>query len=170
MPDYDAANGCAQCLREQCCQARLGCLNDTNCAALANCESDCNAGLPDDAGATATPPDGGGYACDLWCNAQSNPSLAKWAQLITCGTDLCQGASQCGGGDTCTMCLVQHCASEDVALSATADGYLYNECIGACPTTSMTCQAMCLSQYPGVASALTPFDTCIQQFCSVCVN
>jgi hypothetical protein len=170
MRDLDASNGCSQCLHEQCCDVRLACLNDPNCAALADCESACASGQPDEAGATAMPPDGGGsYSCDLWCNAPTNPSLDKWAQLITCGTILCQGASQCGGGTTCTMCLAQHCASEDIAVSATPDGYLYDSCIGQCPSTDIACVMACQTTYPSVMAANSSFATCFQQSCPGCM-
>jgi hypothetical protein len=168
MPDLDAANGCSKCIHEQCCQARMACLNDSNCLALLNCENDCLSGLPDEAGATAMPPDGGYYSCDLWCNAPTNPGLDKWAQTLTCGELLCESPSQCGSGNLCLTCLSQHCAAEDVALNATPDGYLYDDCVGQCVSTDTACVAGCQNKYPSVSAAVSSFLTCVQQNCPGC--
>jgi hypothetical protein len=165
-PDEDAANGCNQCIHEQCCDTRLACLNDPACLALLNCESDCLSGLPDEAGASAEPPDGGSYSCDLWCGASTNGSLDKWSQLEACATIACAGA--CGGGDTCTTCLDENCESEDLALSASPDGYLFSDCFGQCATTDTVCQMQCQSDYPSTAAALNAWTTCLQQRCPGC--
>jgi hypothetical protein len=168
--DLDAANGCAKCLHEQCCDVRLACLNDPDCVTLANCESDCQSGMQDDAGPAGNPPDGGPYSCDEWCNVKANPSLDKWAQYIACGDTLCQAASQCGGGDACSTCVNQSCADEYVALAETPDGYLFDECFAACATTDTACQSQCQTAYPSVQAAFSALGTCSQQHCPVCAN
>jgi hypothetical protein len=164
--DNDAANGCAQCIREQCCEVRLTCLNDPLCLALLNCESDCLSGLPDEAGASAQPPDGGSYSCDLWCRANTNPSLSEWSQLYACTTMLCDVA--CGGGGACATCIGQQCESEELALSVTPDGYLFNNCFGQCATTDTVCQTQCQSDYPSVVAAFNALGTCGVQRCPSC--
>ena len=169
-PDLDAANGCAKCIREQCCDVRLACLNDPQCLDLLNCWSDCRSGLPDEGGASAQPPDGGVYSCDQWCNAKGNPSLRLWAQYLTCGEILCQEASQCGPGDACLACGNQNCATELLALNGTPDGYLFDDCIAQCATTDTTCQMQCQSTYPSVTSAFSAYVTCITQHCPGCAN
>lgn len=166
--DTDAANGCTRCLDDKCCSTRLACLNDPNCNALYACESDCRAGRPDEAGATARPPDGGDYSCDLWCGAPTNHSLGKFTQLLACSEILCQGASQCGGEDACTKCVDNHCVGEQLAISGTMDGYLFNECFGQCKKSDTACKKRCQSDYPGVGAALSALETCVHQACSVC--
>jgi hypothetical protein len=166
--DHDAANSCAECVHEKCCETRLACLNDPSCSALSDCEANCHSGVSDDAGATAEPPEGGGpYSCDLWCGAQTNPSLDKWAQLVACGDFACQGASECGGGDTCTACIAQYCEIEDLALSATPDGYLFFDCTAQCATTDPAC-TQCGTNYPSVTSALSAFSACSTKHCPSC--
>ncbi|HEX3343490.1 MAG TPA: hypothetical protein VHS09_02910 [Polyangiaceae bacterium] len=169
-PDLDAANGCAKCLHEECCDARLACLNDVSCSALVDCESDCQAGLPDDAGPAGAPPDGGHYSCDEWCNAKTNPGLEKYAQYLTCGEVLCQAASACGGGDTCTACVDTSCATEFVALQGSPDGYLFDECIGQCASGDTTCQSQCIAAYPSVQADFSSLGTCEMQHCPSCQN
>jgi hypothetical protein len=169
-PDLDAANSCAKCEHDQCCDVRLACLNDANCLALLNCEYDCEDGVPDDAGPNTQPPDGGLYSCDEWCGAKSNPSLDKWAQAIACVQTLCQGPSNCGNGDACTMCVDQYCEAEDIAVSATPDGYLFDDCIGQCPTTDTTCQSACQTAYPSIQTAVSALLSCTQQHCPNCAN
>ena len=149
---------------------RLACLNDPSCLALLDCEFDCQSGEPDDAGPTGQPPDGGLYSCDEWCGAMANPSLDKWAQLIACVDILCKGPSQCGGNDTCTTCVDQYCEAEDLALSATPDGYLFDECLEQCATTDTACQTACQNAYPSVQAAFSSLGTCTEQHCPSCAN
>ncbi len=169
-PDPDAANPCNACIHEQCCDPRLTCLNDPSCLALLDCESDCLSGLPDDGGATATPPDGGPYSCDQWCNAKNDPALGEWAQLMACSQVLCDNASACGGADTCTTCNDTSCASEYFALVSTPDGYLWGDCIAQCATTDTACNSGCGTAYPSISAQISAWGTCIQQHCPSCAN
>ncbi len=169
-PDMDAANACSKCIHEECCDTRLACLNDPSCLGFLNCILDCEDHEADDAAPSGSPPDGGPYACDLWCGAASNPSLDKYAALQTCSQILCTTASTCGGADACLTCQYQYCASEVVAVSASADGYLFDDCIAQCPSTDTTCLAQCQTDYPSVQSASQSWIACLQQHCPTCNN
>jgi hypothetical protein len=168
--DPDAANGCAECLHEKCCDVRSACLNDPDCLALLNCEADCSAGEPDDAAPDGAPPTTGPYSCDLWCGAPTNPSLTKWAELLACADIVCEAASACGGADACTVCSNEFCQLEHLRSSDTPDGYLLNECIGQCATGDTACEDQCLNSYPGAVAAENAFVSCVSQHCSASCN
>jgi hypothetical protein len=167
-PAPDAGNSCRECILEQCCDARTVCESDPDCYALLNCEVDCDQGLPDEAGATPLPPDGGMYSCDTWCNAKANPGFAKWAEYFACVNIACGGPTQCMTASMCGNCAAQHCAAQEAALYATTDGYLLYDCVNQCATGDTTCEAACFNAYPSTQSAQMALNACAQQYCPGC--
>jgi hypothetical protein len=166
--DLDASDTCVKCLHEKCCETRANCLNDPRCLILATCETRCRSGLPDDAGATAEPPDGGYYSCDLWCSAPTNRSLGKWAEYLACGDILCSGGPACAGANSCTVCVSQYCENEQLAVSATSDGYLFGNCIAQCATSDTVCEQKCTTSYSGAQGPAAEFEACVGKYCAEC--
>jgi hypothetical protein len=166
--DPDASNECDECFSEKCCETGNACKSDPSCIALANCESHCVNGLPDEAGASAEPPDGGGYSCDLWCSASTNPGADKWVQFLACTDILCTGGPACGGANSCSVCVDQYCQNAELTITATVDGYLFGKCTLQCATGDSECLTQCANIYPDVQMAAIEFESCAMQHCPGC--
>ncbi len=167
--DTTAASGCDECASEKCCNTKLACESDPSCATLFECENNCINGLPDEAGASAEPPDGGGYACDLWCGAPANPGLDTFLKNLACTDLLCTNPAVCPGGTSCMACVEQYCQSQYLDELTTHDGYLFENCAKECTEAdAAACNDDCLTTYPSAEGPELELVRCAEAHCPAC--
>jgi hypothetical protein len=156
---------CYTCEDDQCCQTYETCSADPDCKALKGCLTDCLSGVADDAGSPGAAPDGG--SCEVICGQAHPKGLIEWAPRLTCLSVLCPAA--CGTPPSaCQTCVYQKCADAFANLNGTPQGYLFNSCVGACPTGANACTAACAAQYPTAQAASQALTSCISANCPVC--
>ena len=142
-----AANPCAKCKQEHCCQTVDVCIKDPDCTALTLCMASCN---------TAN--------CRNDCLSAHPTGAQKYAPNQACFGIQCSGPTACKNAGACLTCVVTQCRTAYANCVGDATCFMLFECFASC-NGIVPCANACYAKYPSATSTFDTFVTCQSNLC-----
>jgi hypothetical protein len=149
---------CGNCLWSHCCESLTEFRSNPDASDFGTCLSDCRDNPPAE------------RSCAEHCDELFPNGTATYAEAFACEKQFCGDATTCSEkpASECEACLRTRCTEEMLALDATRDGLLFENCVADCDDWDGPCYNECGDRYAGLMDAYVAWGNCQSINCPIC--